>query len=303
MNTTLCQWYVSTLKALLRCSGLDLETQNGVTANREDQRRLFWSLFHLEQLCGFTPRSPALESIGNPVYSAPVMKRRTTNSKCPQLPCEAYNEDDTPAPGIWAHTVRLFAVWGDLRNYVDRYASGDIQTPWSPKSEYTQINARMIDFETSFMDFYRYPKSKFWERSIDEINTKRQFWLPWMSVQLTYHALHAVLNHPFLRAVTNSMSRFGQNVFWRTSSDLAFLHGSRIAQILEICAERQLEASNPFLAHHAAVAASLQLYYSHAADEKVRRAADANLATCRTFLGKLARLWPICRSIVSSTPV
>lgn len=227
------------------------------------------------------------------------MGKQNAKFSCPRLPGEAYYENNTPLPGIWAHMVRMCTLWTDLKNHIYRYMIGDIPAPWSPDSEYSLINARLLHFESTFLDFYRYPLSKFSERSSDEIKEKRRFWLPWMNSQLTYHTYHAILNHPFLRAVTSSMSRFGQNVFWRTSSDLALLHATWISRLLRLCAERKLEVSDPFLAQPAAVAASLHLYYCQAGDDNVRSAAAENLSTCRLFIRKLAEHWPVCQSVVS----
>lgn len=283
---------------MLECSGLDKDSSNQTAQVLEERKRLYWSLFHLNQLCGSLPKFPLLQDVDNPVYCALPLNVQKSNIKCLGLPYEADYEMGTPGLGIWAHLVRLSTVWTDVRDYVSCCANGNIKAPWLPDSQYNTINSRILDFETKFLDYYRYPKAKFAERTQEEISSKRQYWLPWMSTQMTYHTLHAVLNHPFLRAVTQSVSRFGQNVFWRASSDLALLHGNWLARMITMFSEQKLEASDPFLAHSAAVAASLHIYYCQAVDESVRSTAEANLEVCRSFVRKLAAHWPVCYYLV-----
>jgi hypothetical protein len=157
----------------------------------------------------------------------------------------------------------------------------------------------IFDQECSLPSANRYENCRFSERSIEEIQEKRQHWLVWIQVQILYHAIHSTLNHPFLYSQQASRHKRGPNVFWRTSSELAILHSTWITRLIDMALKKDLEIYNPFIAHCAAVAATLHFYHSRAADSSINSGALANLNKCRFFIGQLESHWPICESIVS----
>jgi hypothetical protein len=152
--------------------------------------------------------------------------------------------------------------------------------------------------ECIFPTAYRYDSAKFSERTVEEIHEKRHFWLPWMKLQVTYHTLLSVLNHPFLYSSRASKPRPGPNAFWRTSTDLALLHSTWIARLIAMAGKKELRLADPFFAHAAAVAATLHSYWSRATDSRIRTPAVNNLEICRSFIAEMGFHWPICQSIV-----
>lgn len=202
---------------------------------------------------------------------------------------------------MWAHMVRMASVWGEVRVFVSRCTDGQIKAPWHSDSEYAQINAQLLDMETTIPSFYRYDVAKFPERDEAEIVEKKAFWLPWVRLQITYHTIHSVINHPFLYSSKASMPRPGANAFWRTSSELALLHSTWIARLIGMATNKGLELADPFFAHSAAVAATLHSYWARASDGRIRGPAVRNLQLCRSFISDIGAHWRLCRSIVSVT--
>ena len=266
----------------------------------EERRKLFWSVSFLDSMCGLQVKVPSIiDDIHNPRYLVVQGMLQHTTAQCPFLPQESYNDHGERSLRIWAHMVRMTSLWSEVRHYVSRCAEGQMRAPWQPNSGYTLVNSHLLDMECSFPSFYRYDAAKFSDRAIEEILEKRQYWLPWMRVQITYHTIHSVLNHPFLYSSRASKPRPGPNAFWRTSSELALLHSTWIARLIGMATKKGLTLADPFFAHAAAVAATLHSYWSRAVDSRVRTTAISNLEICRACVTELGSHWPLCKAIVS----
>ena len=194
--------------------------------------------------------------------------------------------------------VRFANLWGDVRSYVTGCIESSSEAPWQPTSLYTIINGRLNDMECDFPRFYRYDSARFLERSEEEISAKREYWLPWMRVQVSFHAVHCLLNHPFIYSAALKR-RSGHNAFWNTSSELALLHSTWIARIIDSAAKKNLELADPFFAYAAAVAATLHFYWTCATNLDVRASAERNLSICRTLITSMKSHWEVCRVLVS----
>ncbi|KIX07126.1 uncharacterized protein Z518_05103 [Rhinocladiella mackenziei CBS 650.93] len=293
--------HATLVKNLLQCSGVDSQLGQDRTPVFEEQRRLFWSVSTLDSLCGLQVKVPSLlDDIHNPRYLAVEGMLQQTTAPCPLLPQDLYTDDGEKSIGIWGHMVRSATLWGEVRNYVSRCAEGQVRAPWQPTSGYTIINSHLLDMECAFPTSYRYDSAKFVEHTNEEIFEKRQFWLPWMKIQITYHTIHSVLNHPFLYSSRASKPRPGPNAFWRTSTDLALLHSTWIARLIGMANKKGLKLADPYFAHAAAVAVTLHSYWSRATDSRIRVPAVNNLEICRSFITEMGCHWPICRSIAEN---
>jgi hypothetical protein len=297
----LASFHISLAGTLLQCSGLDSHLSQDRTRTLEEQRRLYWSVRTVEVLCGLPSRSPSLLEIDEPQYLVPAEIKCRTYGRAPLLPQEIHNIHGDQPVGIWSHMARSANLWSQIRDYVRTCAVGEGKSPWHADSGYTAINSQLLDMECGFPNAYRYDSAKFLERSSEELNRKRDFWLPWMKIQVTFHTIHSVMNHPFLYSARASKPRPGPNAFWKTSTDLALLHSTWIARLIDMAAKKSLGLSDPFFAHAAAVAVTLHLYWSRATNPKISAPAEANLQACRTFLAEIGRHWPVCQNIVSQT--
>ena len=222
---------------------------------------------------------------------------RKSSTRCPLLPQESYNDHDQHSLGIWAHMVRFANLWSDVRTYITSCMDPNALAPWQPSSLYTVINGRMLDMECDFPPFYRYDSARFMDRSQEEIAAKRDYWLPWMRVQISYHALQCLLNHPFIYS-SKLKRKSSHNAFWKVSSEQALLHSTWIARVIDSATQKNLELSDPFFAYAAAVAATLHFYWTCATDLKVRASAEKNLLICKTLITKMKSRWEICRALV-----
>ncbi|CAK7236765.1 hypothetical protein SEUCBS140593_009729 [Sporothrix eucalyptigena] len=309
----------------MQCAGLDTHVSADRTPVLEGQRRLFWSVQMVAVLCGAPLKIASTYDIKSPHFLLP----QETNLTCRRQQGASSTSEDPAAPllpldptsmsirrsnierdpqqppravmSIWLHMVRSASLWGLVRSYVWRcHVRNTPHAPWHPDADYTAIYAQLLDMEGAFPLTFRYDAARFIDQPLDELKRQGDFWLPWMKIQVTYHTIHSVLNHPFLYSPRVSQPRpGGPNAFWKTSTDLALLHSTWIARILGMAYKKGLALADPFFVYAAAVAITLHLYWSRAADPSIRAAAEKYIEVCRTFISELAAHWPVCRKMVS----
>lgn len=240
-----------------------------------------------------------LREIDNPKYMALNMNSsREMGLKPPQTPQDS--SSFTSRGDIWVYMVQLASLWSEVQHYVSHCASGDPTPPWSVKSGYSIIGAHLMDLETKFPTAHRYDSVRFQDQSREDLHRDRWYWSPWLYLQFTYHAIHSVLNHPFLYSwrPQQSSQLAVPNTFWKTSSELALIHSTWIVRLIEMITERDYQLSDPSLGHTIAIAATIHIYYCRAADPTVRETAQRGVDTCTRFLGEFTARWPRCASIV-----
>ncbi|KAJ5298101.1 hypothetical protein N7508_008350, partial [Penicillium antarcticum] len=285
---------------LLKCGGLDIELHKDTrTITTEVHRKLYWSIHLLNQQYG--PRNMQLDilrDIGRPRYmGVNRCSMREMGVSPPQVPEEPGGS--THIEGIWIYMVQLSTLWSEVQHYVSHCASGDPTPPWSLESGYSVIGAHLMNIETRFPTRHRWDSVRFMDHSKETIHQNRGYWSPWVYLQFTYHAIHSVLNHPFLYSwrPQQSAQLAIPNTFWKTSSELALIHTTWTVRLIDMVSEKEYQVSDPFLAHLVAISATIHLYYCRAADPSVRESAQSKLDACMTFLGALADRWPSCKVI------
>ncbi|KAJ5949381.1 hypothetical protein N7454_000965, partial [Penicillium verhagenii] len=300
-NDTHLVWlHIGLAANLAQCAGIDIEMHEGeLDPVLEAQRRVFWSIHLLKQ--HYAPHSMQLNmlrDIHSPKYMAVnIDSPREMGMKPPQTPQE--NGAFTSRGGIWVYMVQLATLWSEVQQYVSHCASGYSTPPWSVESGYSIIGAHLMDIETKFPTCNRYDSVRFQDQSREELHRDRGFWSPWLYLQFTYHAVHSVLNHPFLYSwrPQQSSQLAVPNTFWKTSSELALIHTTWTVRLIGMIKEKEYEISDPFLCHAVAIAATIHLYYCCAADPVMRDSAQRKLETCTQFLSDLATKWPRCQAL------
>jgi hypothetical protein len=284
---------------------MDVESNHGDFSQlNEAKRRVFYSIHLLNQL--YAPRSMMLnmlEDIQSPKWVGFKQDPLRDSSKPPPLmPQQPLNDPHTQNSGIWTYMVQQTSLWREVRNYVAHCADGNPNPPWSPDSGYSVIGAHLMDSETRFPTYLRYDAVRFLDRTKEELQHNRQFWTPWLYLQFAYHAIHSVLNHPFLYSARpqQTIQMTVPNTFWKTSSELALLHSTWTVRLIDMVSEKDYRVSDPFIGHSASIAATIHLYYCRAADNRVRNSAQSRLTKCMRFVGELGTLWPVCQLMVST---
>lgn len=313
---TLAYLHVGMAITLAKCANLDVETcaLDDFGSRAETRRRVFWSLHLLQQMYGhqsFT--TDILQDITRPQYIAThADPRKSFNEMPPAIPREEISgQDETTSAdkksGTWAYMIQTSTLWGEVRTYVKQWAqqTNNAPPPWSIESGYAVINAYLMDSETKFPDRHRFDSARFTDQESRHLQNNRGYWSPWVYQQFAYHTIHNMLNHPFLYSSRPQQSaQLGvPNTFWKTSSELAFIHSTWVARLIEMVVHKEYRVSDPFIGHCAAIAATIHIYFCRAADKTTREAALDRLTKCVAFLAELALLWPSCRWLVSRTMI
>ena len=263
----------------------------------EEHSRLFWSLSLLDLHYGSPILIPSLsEGVHCPRYA--TIESKLTSLPCVPLPQESESSGVQYLPNVWSNSIRIGTLWSDARNYVSKCIQGLNELPWRPNSDYVKLCSQLLDFEGTHPTALTYNAVRFAERDRQEIRDHRDQWLPWLRGQMTYHAIHCVLNHPFLYSIKVFQRAKGTNTFWRSSSEKALRHCTWISRLIRLARDKGLESNDPFLVQAAGIAGSLHLYWTHTSDDQLRDAALMNLRICQEFIGEMALHWPVSKATV-----
>lgn len=307
-ETHLASVHINLLRSLLQGASLHVENQaNGSSLDADQVRRLFWSVHILTHVYAKRHmRVSLLDDIHLPRYSYTSSSTESASmarESPPKMPNESLTADGTHVWGIWAYAVQMTSLWKEVRNYIALWREGEVQMkPWSNTSSYATITSRLMDIETEYPSQHRYDSAKFWNRSSDELENDRAYWSPWLVIQFSYHAIHTLLNHPFLYSARPSESPETDvpNSFWKTLSEKALTHSSWTIRLLDQALEKRFQIYDPFIGHCISIAATVHLYYCRSEDSGLQHAVQQRLAKCSAFLQTLAAATPLCRSMVSS---
>lgn len=158
----------------------------------------------------------------------------------------------------------------------------------------------MTEIENKVPLCHRYDKVRFYERRPDEVQRDRDYWMPWLKLQFTWHSILTMINHPFLYIVASQYhpNLAIPNTFWRKSSELVLLHATWIVRTIDMTYEKEVKLLDPFLGHAAAIAATVHLYFCCAADPRLRQKSKTDFAKCRKFLRGFSSFSPACERLV-----
>lgn len=267
----------------------------------ERKKRLFWSLQLLEQFYG---RQNGLLSvptdIWRPSYSSTGGDRTELDPKAPPLPRDDLGCSEPNEPGIWNTSVHLAWVWSQVRKYVSNCARNILKEPWRHDSMYAKVLSDFMETENRIPICHRYDSAKFYKRKVEELSLNRDYWAPWLKEQFTYHAIHTVLNHPFLYIVgaQHNPNLAIPNTFWRRSSELALLHSTWIVRMIDMVVDKRVPLADPFFGHAAAIAATVHLYYCCAAAPRLKHKSNTDFAKCKRFLKRFIHSSAACGALV-----
>jgi hypothetical protein len=266
-----------------------------------DLSKVFWSLTYLEAFHGPPNISPSIPGhISSPKLS--ILESGSMSLDGVLLPetfdptqCASRYDD---LDDMWSQSLRFCSLWQQTRIYVSKCIARLTEAPWQPTSTYTRLCSHIMDLEEIWPRRLSYNTVKFQDRSPQEIAAHRLTWLPWLKVQVIYHTVHCVMNHPFLYSLEGTKTICPTNTFWRSSFEKALRHCTWVSRLIRIAGEKGLSLTDSFFAQAAGVAGSLHLYWMRAMDDSVRESASKNLKVCQTLITSMAAHWPVCRSIV-----
>jgi hypothetical protein len=202
--------------------------------------------------------------------------------------------------GIVAYAVQLSSIWQQAARYVHRRGKMGALPPWSAESEYAKIMARLMEQETQFPYKYRFRPARFAEQTPQDLDQARDFWSLWLLVQMLYHSILCLLNHPLLLSLRLRNFKVTQvpEIFLQHTADLTATHTRWIVHLLELCKEKNFKVTNPFLVHCVAIVATIYLQQSCTDDISVRSEKQDHLQKCLEFLRTIGSSWPYIHQMV-----
>ncbi|KAI1333262.1 hypothetical protein F5Y16DRAFT_407173 [Xylariaceae sp. FL0255] len=303
-NINLGQFHLGLAVQLCRSAMLDLESVYAVEdPTMERKKRLFWSLQLLEQFYGRQTGLPNVPiEIGTPSFYSGGRGERLhsgLNPTVPALPTDNLGSSEASEPGIWNISIHLGLVWSRVRKFVSDCADNILKEPWRHDSAYAVVQSDFLETENRIPMCHRYDSLKFYDRTVEELKSKHDYWAPWLKEQVTYHAIPTVLNHPFLYIVgaQYNPNLAIPNTFWRRSSEIALLHATWIVRIIDMIVEKQVPLVDPFFGHVAAIAATVHLYYCCAAAIGLKQKSNTDFTKCRKFLKSFIPFSPACAAL------
>ncbi|KAJ4263537.1 hypothetical protein NW762_006356 [Fusarium torreyae] len=260
--------------------------------------RAHWSVFMLERL--FVPTMP--DAFGPVVPEFPIGAPKPPapqSTLITAIPERTHLKETQPRtvmssdPGIIGVHMRLVSIWGKLRFYLHGLRRGVTEKPWSPDSTQTKLNIEMIEHEALIDSSYFLSKALLPSRTIAEVSLHREYWDPFMASQIIWHAIHAVLNHPFVHLflLRSSKDVPPSCLFLQQRIDMALFHTGSLFRILQSFMDL-MDIVDPMVADFVAAAATVSWFFQFSADPKISRRAREDLAKCEAFLSHVAVTWP-----------
>lgn len=277
---------------LAHCASLTTESPPNLSdIVREERRRCFWSIFLLKRLHGADVTVLDFSGEENfPWYPSttgiPPNERNMSTTT-------AGLQNDVKDLGIVAYSIQQSEVWFKTTRYARRRATPSTLPPWSPQSEYATIVAQTMDFETRMPSKHRYKPSGFAQKSAEELQANRAYWGPWLFTQVVYHTNLCLLNHPLILALRlRSFKLSMPEMFLQHTSDLIATHANWIVYLIDTVVSKPFKVTDPFMAHCAAIVATIFLQESFSEDENVRKEKQNNFVKCFDFIKVIAQQWP-----------
>ncbi|KAF5534279.1 C6 transcription factor [Fusarium napiforme] len=285
-----------TIGAAARLQALRVISSDNTPSLTDDSvSRAHWSVFILERL--FVPMMPDAFGPGVPEFPISAPKPLAPQSTLlPAIPEHAQAQTRTilsSDPGIIGVHMRLVSIWGKLRFYLHGLRRGITEKPWSPDSMHTRLNIEMIEHEALIDSSYFLSKALLPTRTRAEMSSHREYWDPFMASQIIWHAIHVVLNHPFVHLFLLRSSRDvpPSCLFLQQRIDMALFHTGSLFRILQSFMDL-MDIVDPMVADFVAAAATVSWFFQFSADPKISRRAREELDNCDAFLSHVAETWP-----------
>jgi hypothetical protein len=214
------------------------------------------------------------------------------------------NMNNTCGPsdlGVVAYVIQLSEIWQKSARYAHRRGKVGGLPPWSAQSDYAQITAELMDSETRLPYKYRFRPARFAEQDPLQLQEHYEFWASWILLQMLYHTVLCLLNHPLLLSLRlrNFRVTMVPEVFLQHTADLTATHTEWIVHLLDVCERKEFELYNPFLAHSAAIAATVYLQQSYSENSDIRSTKQKCFRKCVRFIKRLGLYWPYIEQLVS----
>ncbi|KIV79601.1 hypothetical protein PV11_07152 [Exophiala sideris] len=287
-------------------AGLSSEYPGSWQSNTlEERRRCYWSVMLLKYLYGsasgfftFIQDDKTPKPLQSPLSPIETTSQMTDTSL--EQPGASNNPDDGADLGIFTYAIQLSEIWRMALRYAHRRGKRvGVLPPWSAQSEYAQTVAHLTDFETKFAYKYRFRPAKFANHDPAHLLQHRDFWAAWFLVQMLYHSILCLLNHPLLMSLTlrNVKMTLVPEVFLQHTAYLTATHTDWIIHLLDLAKQQSFMLYDPSVAHMVAITATIYLQQSYAEDPAVQSRKQEQYRKCLSFIQDMGVYWPYVKQL------
>lgn len=211
------------------------------------------------------------------------------------------SNDTKPDIGFSGTSIYTSALWAMACNYATSHVGVDAHSPWSPKSDYSMMNFYHCEHESLIPLRFRLHASRIQDKSLAELQARRDYWGPWLFFQMIWHAVPCLINHPFLLSLRlRKFRRTMPQSFLRNSFEQLTFHSGWVIHFIDLTNAKDFEISDPTIGHCVAIVATIYLQHSFVEDEAFNKKAQAGFEKCLKFLRNMGRRWPHINRQVNS---
>lgn len=237
-----------------------------------------------------TPRHPDYpKSASRPVSLEPFASGK---SHCPGL--SNAHEANSQDQGINAYSLQVISIWGDIISYLHNIRSGTTHSPWLSTSTHNQLAVKVYELECKISHLHLLRNVSFPDRTPSDLSSYREYWTPWLLMQIMSHATQCALNNPFIHLVALrglkdvSLPRS----FLQQTVDHALFNSRWVARLVQMCEDLSFWIEDPLIGQAIAATATVPWLFQFARDEKVAAQAKENLGKFETILKRQSIMWP-----------
>ncbi|OAA44140.1 hypothetical protein NOR_03868 [Metarhizium rileyi] len=202
--------------------------------------------------------------------------------------------------GIMKYALELSEAWRMARAYAASRVSSDAPAPWNQHSDYSHVMHLHLEFDCRVPLKYRFAANNFAEQTPASLGQRRDYWGPWLFIQIVYAVIPCLLNHPFLLSMRlKSFRHTMPQSFIHHSFEYIHRHAGWILYFVSLLEKKSFPISDPSLAHCIAVVATIHLQHSFVNDRALRDKAQQGFEKCMSFLRRMGGTWP-CVSIMTN---
>ena len=222
------QMVIGMASQLEACRSVADDTINE-SVDRDSSSRCFWSVQILEKI--FNPQFCAFhEDMHGIAYPQSASVPPTLPSTgCEDYPSDLYSPYNSPIDhGIVAYYIRMVSNWGHVSLWLHDIRLAKVERPWSPESKYAKLVARIYECDSQLPAKHLLMNVAFTKRTSLEVAQNREYWTPWVLMQVECHALLSLLNHLFIHllAVRQCSDGSQSDMFLQRTMDMTLFHSS-----------------------------------------------------------------------------
>lgn len=202
--------------------------------------------------------------------------------------------------GINAYCLQKVQIWGEIVSYMESIRTGKHDR--SSIASHNQLTLKMYESESKLSYQHLFRKVRFQHRQPSELSGNREYWAPWILMQISYHGSQAALNHPFIHlvALRGSQGASQSRSFLQETLDRALFHSSWVSRFLQICEELQFNISDPLIGQIVATTATVPWLFQFVRDDAISSRAKRDFETCERCLGRISTHWPHIAQMVQT---